>query len=482
MRSEVFSHAFGLSQRNRFVYEETWIALNWRITPPTKETHPKFPLWERGYSPEEVYDFFFPKNFRFICDPDRPAVCGRFGNGAERLYRFEFVVKKEEDPWRTASREKTNEIWLPYMTHSGSKYGYEVLGVRPLFKVANLKEACPFQTFSSLKIASKSFDQSLSNFPQGHATGGHWAGPSLWEMLLTSFRPVSPRRVSDKSRNLTILVGGQGIASGFRDASGLAWRLKIACGENTKNFPKLLDGWYRERKQQLDKSLAATIVNGRLCTEANTWIFAFIKFLLRLIQLIPAGRHWLELGPRRGGMTRYKWQEGLPFLPDFNGGISLPQVYCAPIDPVSTNSQVTFTDDVIFRPDKDGLFQIVVLLGSLAELDEAREALHKVDKLPDRYVIANEVTYIVQNSEPRSCPGIGPDVFRLATAEDFISTGSLCYGRPEPQFYDMYRMKKDLGGKRFAVVRPDRFLYAACDTAEDLEHICSSIQQTLGLF
>ena len=253
------------------------------------------------------------------------------------------------------------------------------------------------------------------------------------------------------------------------------------CRENAVSYERLLDGWYRERKQQLDESLAATIVNGRLCTEANSWIFAFIKLLIRFIQLFPAGRHWLELGPRREGMTRYKWQDGLPFLPAFNGGISLPQVYCAPIDTVSKDLQVSFTDDVIFRPDKEGSFQIVVLLRSLSELEEARKALEAVEKLPDRYIIASEATFIVQHSEPRSCPRIGTDVFRLATAEDFCSSGSLCDGRPIPQFYDMYRMKKDLGGKRFAIVRRDRFLYAACDTAEDLEHICKGIQHTLGL-
>lgn len=107
----------------RFVYEESWVALNWKITPPTKWTHPDFPLWEKGYSPEEVYDSFFPKNFRFICDAERPAVCGRFGSGAERLFRFEFVVRENEDPWQMATREKTREILSPYMTHAGLKYG-----------------------------------------------------------------------------------------------------------------------------------------------------------------------------------------------------------------------------------------------------------------------------------------------------------------------------------------------------------------------
>lgn len=141
MRHKICHQAFRISRHSRFFYEESWVALNWRITPPTEKTHPKFPLWENGYSPEEVYDLFFPKGFRFICDPGRPAVCGRFGNGEERLFRFEFVVKKDEDPWQMATRENTSKIWLPYMTHSGSKYGYEIPRVVALFSIADFEKA-----------------------------------------------------------------------------------------------------------------------------------------------------------------------------------------------------------------------------------------------------------------------------------------------------------------------------------------------------
>ena len=140
MRHAIRVRISRISLHNRFFYEENWVALNWRITPPTEKTHPKFPLWRQGYSPEDVYDLYFPQGFRFVCDPDRPAVCGRFGNGAERLYRFEFVVKKDEDPWQMATREKTAGIWLPYLTHAGSKYGYEVFRATRLFWVANLEK------------------------------------------------------------------------------------------------------------------------------------------------------------------------------------------------------------------------------------------------------------------------------------------------------------------------------------------------------
>jgi hypothetical protein len=206
----------------------------------------------------------------------------------------------------------------------------------------------------------------------------------------------------------------------------------------------------------------------------------FSVLFLKLIQLIPAWRRWLELGPKRAGLVRYQWEEGLPFCPNYYGGLVLPQVYCAPIDPSSADPRVMFSDDIIFRQVKDGMFQIVVLLKSLSELEESREALHNIEKMSDKYVIAGEATFIVQDSETFDSPGIGADVFRLATAAEFAATG-LCKGRPEPQYYDMYRLSRTLRGKRFAVTRPDRFVYAACDTKDELEQICGGIQRNLGL-
>lgn len=99
------------------------MALNWKITPPTEKTHPNFPLWRLGYTPEEVYDLFFPKQFRFICNPKRPSVCGRFGLMQDRLWRFEFVVQKGENPDTMATFEETSKIIFPYITHPGSRYG-----------------------------------------------------------------------------------------------------------------------------------------------------------------------------------------------------------------------------------------------------------------------------------------------------------------------------------------------------------------------
>lgn len=104
-------------------YEETWVAVNWKLTLPTPETHPDFPLWKLGYTPLQVYDLFFPKQFRFLCNPQRPAVCGRFGLDDDRLWRFEYVIHKDEDGKKMSEPEQLRGIIYPYITHPGKRYG-----------------------------------------------------------------------------------------------------------------------------------------------------------------------------------------------------------------------------------------------------------------------------------------------------------------------------------------------------------------------
>lgn len=116
-----------LEQATAMGYEEVWVALNWHITPPTRESHPDFPLWKLDYSSEDVYDLFFPAQFRFLCNPDRPAVCGRFGRPEDRLWRFEFVVQKNEDGQSMSTPESIRAVVFPYITHPGSKYGSVLL-------------------------------------------------------------------------------------------------------------------------------------------------------------------------------------------------------------------------------------------------------------------------------------------------------------------------------------------------------------------
>ncbi|PVH71143.1 hypothetical protein DL98DRAFT_597227 [Cadophora sp. DSE1049] len=262
-------------------YEETWVAVNWKITPPTPESHPSFPLWKLDYSPTQVFDLFFPSDFRFLCNPERPSVCGRFGLPEDKLWRFEFVVKRNEDGTEMSGPEKLREVVHPYITHPGERYG--------LPKDIEFPNDC-IETLRSRPFA---FSARSCN---------KWA---LGRVVLCG-----------DSAHVFPPFGGQGIASGFRDASALAWRFAVCCRPGFTNYTDILSGWYSERKQQFE--------NGSFMTESNPVKMYFRDWYLWFLQLIPSQIHKLEMGARRYGMISYDYAPGMTFLPAYGGGLCFP--------------------------------------------------------------------------------------------------------------------------------------------------------------
>ncbi|KAJ5297576.1 monooxygenase [Penicillium antarcticum] len=423
-------------------YEETWVALNWKMRLPTKETHPSFPLWDLGYTPEDVYDFFFPADFRFLCNPDRPAVCGRFGRPEDRLWRFEFVITADENGTEMAAWEKIKEVVFPYLTHAGSCYG--------LIEDVQFPEDC----IEVLRSRPFRFSARSCN---------KWA---LGRVILCG-----------DAAHVFPPFGGQGITSGFRDAIALAWRLSIACSSPQVDYESLFTGWYLERKQQLDKSLASTIRNGDMVNGKNLQHTLIRDWGMWFLQLFPSWKHWLEQGPRSDGPIRYTHSAGMPFMPEYDGGLCFPQTYCIGLAPYAT---VQFTDDVIFSRGK--IFHLVVLLNGLDEMDAVSEELN--DTYRTGLLSAEDTVFFVPRAPNTSCSTYKQDdrwgrVFRTATGDEFAQS-SLCTDRPVPRGYDENLMWKSVGAKRYVIVRMDRFIFAACNTKADLAKATSGLAQVLG--
>ncbi|KAJ5391278.1 hypothetical protein N7509_006768 [Penicillium cosmopolitanum] len=426
-----------MEQAHRAFYEETWVALNWQIELPNEKTHSDFPLWKLGYTPEQVYDLFFPVNFRFICNPDRPSVCGRFGLPLDRLWRFEFVVRKDEDGNEMSKPEMIQKVVYPYITHAGSRYG--------LLQDVTFPEDC----IKVLRSRPFRFSARSCN---------RWSDGRV--VLCGDAAHVFPP------------FGGQGIASGFWDAVSLAWRLAILCRKKTSspNSEKVLKAWYEERKQQLEKSLASTIENGKFVTERNPLKITLRGIYLWLIQLIPSWRHELRLGRRKEGMVRYNYSEGMPFLQKFKGGLCLPQVYCKSIG--SDRNEIFFTDDVIFSQEKKGLFQLLIIVKSVKEAFSALDAVSNIGEISNGEMDLHETTILVEDAACGTREN-APHIFRVVTGKEFASS-PLCEKRPSPEFYDPFIIGKHLEGMKFVLLRPDRFIFAACGTKDDLQSAVQS--------
>ncbi|KAK5107149.1 hypothetical protein LTR62_001674 [Meristemomyces frigidus] len=441
-----------LQQASLTSYKEVWVALNWQLSLPTPDTHPRFPLWSLGYTPEQVYDLFFPCDFRFLCNPERPAVCGRFGLPDDRLWRFEFVVKKDEDGNNMSSPEMIEKVVWPYITHPGSRYG--------------LKEPVRFpqDCINSLRSRPFTFSARSANI---------WA---LNRVILAG-----------DSAHVFPPFGGQGIASGFRDASALAWRLALLTGRPSPSFRSqinhepVLKAWYLERKQQLNRSIAATVANGAFVTESNPMKIFVRDWWLWFQNLIPSWRRWHEAGPRRDGMVCYLWNDDLAFLP--TGGMCFPQVYCR--DVMVLNAGLRFTDDVIFAPEKKASFQIVVLLDRVDEVEDARMNLARLDALSGGLASGDEATFVVHDIAAPSPIDLKLDglqsVVRVATGGEFAADEKMCGGRPEPKYYNELRIKRDMQGWKYIILRQDRFVFATCADREGLERAVGEITRILGI-
>ncbi|KAK6373536.1 hypothetical protein LTS17_008028 [Exophiala oligosperma] len=425
-------------------YEETWVALNWQITLPDEKSHPDFPLWRLGYTPQEVYDLFFPRDFRFLCNPERPSVCGRFGPPADRLWRFEFVVQKDEDGQRMAQFEETSKIIYPYITHPGSRYG--------LAHPVRFPEDC----IKTLRSRPFSFVARSCN---------KWA---LGRVILAG-----------DAAHVFPPFGGQGIASGFRDASALAWRLAFLYRTPKADFEKVLTAWYTERKQQLDRSLAATVRNGEYVTESDPFKVFVREWYMWAVQLIPAYRKEIELGARAEGMTRYQHKEGMPFIPEMEGGLLLPQVYAYDFK----TQKVCFTDDLIFGPQKTGLFQLLILPDGLDDFNRLTKGISDIDRVSKNLLRSNEATILIQSTNASTGSMTLPqqDVARLATGTEFAADPILCRNRPEPIGYDEHRLRREIRGRKYAIIRQDRFVFAACDTIVELKDAAGRLASSLSL-
>ncbi|ETI26137.1 hypothetical protein G647_02914 [Cladophialophora carrionii CBS 160.54] len=424
-------------------YDETWVALNWQISLPTQKTHPEFPLWRLGYTPEQVYDLFFPKQFRFLCNHKRPSVCGRFGLKADRLWRFEFVILPGEDGHKMATPEETSKIIYPYITHPGSWYGLE--------QPVRFPEDC----IKTLRSRPFSFVARSCN---------KW---SIGRVVLAG-----------DAAHVFPPFGGQGIASGFRDASALAWRLALLHRRPTINHEAVLTAWYSERKQQLERSLAATIQNGAYVTESDP-IKVFIReWYMWAIQLVPSWKRELQKGARAQGMTRYRYTPGLAFLADSVGGLLLPQVYAFNF----RTNKIEFTDDLIFSEDNTGLFQLLVLPDKVAEVEPLTRGLEDINGLSDGLLLAEEATVIIQSTKVSLSAEDVPvqqQLARIAGGDEFAADPVLCKNRPPPIGYDELRLRKEVGGRKYVILRPDRFVFAACDTLAELKETVTKLSSAL---
>lgn len=158
----------------------------------------------------------------------------------------------------------------------------------------------------------------------------------------------------------------------------------------------------------------------------------------------------------------------MPFIPKLKGGLFFPQTYCARLD----SENVLFTDDAVFAEHKKSIFHIVVLLQGLEEVKPTAAELDDIGYTWKHLSAAEATSFVPRMPMKRfsgngSCDLPGDRVFRTASADEFAQS-DLCLRRPEPRGYNEMLMRDSMAGERYAILRPDRFVFAACSDMHEL--------------
>jgi hypothetical protein len=417
-------------------YEGTWVAANLKLKPPTPETHPDFPLWKLGMTPLEVYDLFWPKGWHFCSPPGKSTASGRFGPYDVGYWRHEY----RQDEWDPKTMDAEEMFWenlTPMITRTAGSDNVAFPSGAVTY---------PRDCVEILRCRPFTFQHKIVN---------RWF--SKRSILIGDAAHVFPP------------FGGQGIASGIRDAHQLAWRIALMesmPGLTTPARDRLLESWARERTASVGAAANVTWINGLL---TNThlpilvWAFGMLHWLIDTFAL-----KFLDYDPQIGQeQTGYSNVAGGTFLSRYRGGLKLPQIY------IDTLFDKRILSDTLLTSNKS-IFSLLILV---PEHPEPATKVGDVESLIKQagiseHILSSSAISIVSLgiARPDSLGHYSETHKRKASPSPLSQIGS----RLARNSYSIHAFKERFGRKaRFVIARPDSYAFAV---ARDLGELRSCLE------
>jgi 2-polyprenyl-6-methoxyphenol hydroxylase-like FAD-dependent oxidoreductase len=416
-----------------FAYTGTWVAANLKINLPTPETHPEFPLWGQGLTPQEVYDLFWPVGWHFCSPPGKPTACGRFGPHSDRFWRHEFAEPDWDD-----SMNAEELLWdhlLPMLTRGEDEMGnpFPVGGVTFPKDCIEIRRCRPFAFCQ--KVVNKWFHNRT--------------------ILIGDAAHVFPP------------FGGQGIACGFRDAHGLAWRLALLLRTPIVEKPladRILTAWALERRQGVDDSTRLTMQNGKLTNEQETLgLFLF----RRIMSLFPEPPSQLANVERSG----YKSTKAGFFLSEYGGGGKLAQIYLQ-----SRTTRPLLSDQLLTRGQT--IMTLLITSKDCAREEANVKAILRAINMHSWIISEKSIVFISPDRRDAKVESTteneSHEVFYPSPRKDLLEKTI----RPG---YDESAYLRRLGWTtKYAILRPDYIIFSVARTLRELEQCFMLLQGRLS--
>lgn len=442
VRNHILEPTAGVRQEDGlYRYNGTWVASNLKIRPPNPQTHPEFPLWKHGYSPDDVYNLFWPEGWHFCSPPGKATASGRFGPHEENMWRHEF----RQENW-DESMDSEALLWehlTPMITRRGDQHG---------------------RTFTPPVVFPRDCIEILRcrPFRFAHKVVNRWFHKRT--ILIGDAAHVFPP------------FAGQGMGSGIRDAHQLAWRLALLIQSHFQQqvmADELLESWSKERRKSVDYAAQFSMLNGRLCNDSpRLWIRAILS-LVNYIKSFISIRFMdpLAISERQG----FKAVDGGSFLKQYNGGARLAQIV------VRSSSGNTFLSDQILRP-AGSLFTLLII-GTENHVQQRADAQAAIEAAKISPTILSKDSLVLYNPVPIATTGVKLNEYDNGGLEIFSPV-------PVSQLQDKTLRGSDereyiarLGHRnRFNLIRPDFYVFGSARDLPDLSKCLSQLKKSLKQF
>jgi len=267
--------------------------------------------------------------------------------------------------------------------------------------------------------------------------------------------------------------GGQGIASGIRDAQALSWRLSILSRitMSAAAQKRLLTGWANERRQVCDYATRLTKLNGIITNQRSTITAFLFRNLMRLLWSVPI---LVRMLTRKaiGDDFQYQDSPGVFGLLNRGGGRKLPQIW------VRSGEEEPVLSDAVLIHDMSRLSLVVILRNEEAD-EKALAKLVEQTAVPEGIFSAESIVFLqIDTKVTCSDKGCGLQMhYRPCSRQELLEEGI----KPITG-YDDKTLSRQIGkSAKYVILRPDFYIHSVASNEKEFLENSQAVARYFGL-
>jgi len=264
--------------------------------------------------------------------------------------------------------------------------------------------------------------------------------------------------------------GGQGIATGIRDAQSLAWRLAIMSRLNVHKTvqERVFTGWSKERRQACDAATITTKRNGSI-TNQRSVILSFIhRCFMGVLWSIPGLGLWYTARAFRDHFSYQDVQEGF-YLEQAGSGRKIPQIWIK-----SAGEKPQLSDEIFLGHTARLALVILVRDDEVAEPAEIGKVLEAIS-MPKEILTSQDARYLCLTDRKKVFNTCELQTYFPCKEDELLKEGI----EPVKGYNEEALERKFEPSVKYIVLRPDCFIHSV---ANDLEGLSANLKKVRAYF